>query len=89
MRVIDLVREFCMKNGDKYSVYENYSGRGMFNEICPGIIVSAGNSYLKMIADLVKFFGEHEFDDAYMEFDGMSVDCLGLDTIVYFPNMRC
>ena len=30
MKVSDLIREFCEIHSDKYSVYENYSGRFMF-----------------------------------------------------------
>ena len=38
MKVSDLIREFCEIHSDKYSVYENYSGRFMFGAKCMGII---------------------------------------------------
>ncbi len=43
---------------------------------------------MKNTADVPKHLGENDFDDAGLEFEGMSVDALGLDTIVYFPYMR-
>lgn len=46
MKVSDLIREFCEIHSDKYSVYENYSGRFMFGAKCMGIIVRQGNSFI-------------------------------------------
>lgn len=88
MKAADLVREFCEKNEDKYYVYENYSGRGMFGRRCVGVVVRNGNSYMQMMMKLTKFLGDNDFDDFNLEFEGMSVDELGLDTIVYFPYMK-
>ncbi len=88
MKAADLVREFCEQNEEKYYIYENYSGRGMFGRRCTGVVVRNGNSYMKMMMELTKYLGDKDFDDVDLEFEGMSVDELGLDSIVYFPNMR-
>ncbi len=88
MKAVDLVREFCECNADKYYIYERYSGRGMFGRNCVGIVVKHGNSYIEMMAALTRYFDEHDFDDALLEFEGASADALGLDTIVYFPCME-
>lgn len=88
MSLINLIKDYCNKNGDKYSFYENYSGRFMYGETCPGIVVKKGNSYMSMIMDLHSFLRDVGFDDIYCEFEGVSVDELGQDYIVYFPFCR-
>ncbi len=88
MKAADLVREFCEQNEDNYYVYENYSGRGMLGKKCLGIVVRNGNSYMKMMMELTKYLDENEFDDSALEFEGVAVDDLGLDAIVYFPRME-
>lgn len=35
-----------------------------------------------------KFLDDHDFDDADFELENPAIDDLGLDTIVYFPNMK-
>ena len=59
MKVSDLIREFCEIHSDKYSVYENYSGRFMFGAKCMGIIVRQGNSFMAMIAELTSYLDEY------------------------------
>ena len=59
MKVSDLIREFCEIHPDKYSVYENYSGRFMFGAKCMGIIVRQGNSFMAMIAELTSYLDEY------------------------------
>ncbi len=88
MKVADLVEEFCECNADKYYIYENYSGRGMFGRRCVGIVVRNGSFYMKMLMKLTKYFEAKGFDDVNFELEGMAVDELGLETIVYFPNME-
>lgn len=87
MKAVDLVREFCEQNDEKYYVYENYSGRGMFCRQCTGIVVKHGYSYMKMMMELTQFLCDNDFDDLALEFEGIACDDLGLDTIVYFPYM--
>lgn len=86
--LVDLIKNFCESNDEKYSYYENYSGRGMFGRKCSGIVVKQGYSYMQMIIELTKFLDDHDFDDADFELENPAIDDLGLDTIVYFPNMK-
>ncbi len=88
MKAVDLVRDFCENNADKYYIYENYSGRGMFGRQCTGVVVKQGNSYMQMLMELTQFLNDNDFDDMALEFEGVSMDELGLDTIVYFPYMK-
>ena len=84
----DLIRSFCNESkDDAYEVYENYSGRGMFGRRTIGIVVKEGNSYLDMLTRLTRFLEEAEFDDP-LSLEGIAVDELGLDVIVYFPAIR-
>ena len=80
------IRNFCEENSEKYTIYEGYSGRGMFGCKCLGIIVKNGNSYMEMIVSLTQYLIEDN-DDACVALKGVSIDSLGLDTIVYFPRL--
>lgn len=84
----DLIKNFCESNDEKYSYYENYSGRGMFGRKCPAIVVKQGSSYMNMIMEFTQFLDSKNFDDSNLECEGIATDDLGLDTIVYFPNAR-
>ena len=69
----------------EYSIYENYSGRFMFGEKCLGIVVRQGNSYMEMLMKLTQYLDDNSIEDAGLQMEGVSVDELGLDTVVYFP----
>jgi hypothetical protein len=84
MNFKDLIINFCDDSDGKYEVYQNYSGRFMYGRRCIGIIVNRDYSYMEMIVHLTRFLEEHDFDD-YDLIDGVAIDSLGLDTIVYFP----
>ena len=87
MKIADLIREFCEET-DGCEVYENYSGRGMFGSTCMGIVVEKDFSYMKMIVKLTRFLDRNDFDNPESELEGMMMDSLGLDTIMYFPNIQ-
>ena len=88
MGAVDLVREFCEKNADKYYICENYPEMKMSGRRCVGIAVRDGDSYMEMLMGLTRFLDENGFGDPDFEFEGMAVDELGQDTIVYFPAMK-
>ncbi len=84
----DLIRGFCAQSENKYEVYENYSGRAMFGRKTIGIIVKEGHSYLEMMMELTRYLEAKGFDDPLLELEGVAIDELGLDVIVYFPAIR-
>lgn len=88
LTVANAIRQFVEKAGDEYSIYEDYSGRGMFGQKCLGIVVYQGYSYMEMLMKLTQYLDEQDFDDADLELEGISIDSLGMDTIVYFPRIR-
>lgn len=88
LTVANAIRQFVAQAGDEYSIYEDYSGRGMFGQKCLGIVVYQGYSYMEMLMKLTQYLDEHDFDDADLELEGISIDSLGMDTIVYFPRIR-
>lgn len=88
MNASDLIREFCETNADKYSVYENYFGHFRFGAKCMGIVVRQGNSYMEMIMHLTKFLDGKDYIDEELLFEGVSIDELGMDSIVYFPKIQ-
>lgn len=83
----DDVRAFVAEH-EEYEIYENYSGRGMFGRTCLGVTVRNGYSYMEMLIKLTRYLDKNNLEDKDSELEGVSVDDLGLDTIVYFPNMR-
>lgn len=85
MSTAELLRNFCEESDDKYSIYENYSGRGMFGKKCIGIVVSNGHSYMNMMMELTRYLDNYADEIDLDTLEGMSVDSLGMDTIVYFP----
>lgn len=91
----NLVRGFCRENN--YKMYEKYSGRYMFGRMTIGIIVSENQNYFEMLAQLTSFLEEklkeNEIDEQLLgqlleELEGVAIDELGLDVIVYFPAIQ-
>lgn len=86
--IADAVRQFVEQSGDKYSIYESYSGRGMFGKTCLGVVVRNGYSYMDFLIKLTTYLNDNDFEDVDFSLEGVGVDELGLDSIVYFPNME-
>lgn len=87
-KIIDSIKNFVAENNSDYRIYENYSGRCMFGETCFGVVVKESCSYMDFLIKLTQYFKESDIDDADFELEGVSVDSLGKDTIVYFPNIK-
>lgn len=83
-----LIRGFCNEPENDYKVYENYSGRMMFGRTTIGIIVRQDPNYFEMMMKLTRYLESKDFDDPLLELEGVSIDDLGLDVIVYFPAIR-
>lgn len=88
MQIVELIKSFCNENSDKYRVYENYSGKYMFGKTCLGVVIKKDYSYMDFLAKLTAYLQEHDYDDADFYLEGIAVDELGLDTIVYFPRIE-
>lgn len=86
MSVEESIRNFVEDN-PQYSIYENYSGRGMFGRKCLGVVVKQGYSFMDFIIKLTKYLDDNGFEDVDFSLEGVSYDALGLDTIVYFSNI--
>jgi hypothetical protein len=86
MSVEESIRNFVEDN-PQYSIYENYSGRGMFGRKCLGVVVKQGYSFMDFIIKLTKYLDDNGIEDVDFSLEGVSYDALGLDTIVYFPNI--
>lgn len=82
------IRRFCLASENNYEVYELYAGRAMFGRKTIGIVVKEGHSYLEMMMELTRYLEAEGFDDPLMELEGVSVDSLGLGSIVYFPAVQ-
>lgn len=86
MTVREAIESFVSEN-EQYSLYENYSGRGMFGRTCLGVIVQRNDSFIDFIIKLTKYLDDNGIEDVDFSLEGVSYDALGLDTIVYFSNI--
>jgi hypothetical protein len=86
MTVKEAIMEF-VEGQDEYKLYENYSGRFMYGAKCLGVIVSGNCSYMEFLLHLTRYMRDNDVDDDTLELEGVSVDSLGLDSIVYFPRI--
>lgn len=86
MTVEEAIKNFVNEN-NQYELYENYSGRGMFGRSCLGVVVKQGYSFMEFIINLTRYMDDNDVDDVDFKLEGVTYDNLGLDTIVYFPNI--
>lgn len=86
MTVEEAIRNYVSEH-EKYEIYENYSGRGMFGRKCLGVVVKQGYSFMDFIIKLTKYMDDNNVDDVDFKLEGTTYDNLGLDTVVYFPNI--
>lgn len=86
--VADAIRAFCEENSNAYSIYEGYSGRNMFGRKCLGAVIREGYSYMDFLVNLTQYLDTYGIDDVDLELEGVCVDELGMDTIVYFPKIE-
>lgn len=59
----------------------------MFGRNCLGVVVSQQDSFMDFIIKLTKYLDDNGIEDVDFSLEGVSYDALGLDTIVYFPNI--
>ena len=86
MKIAEGIRQFVSDN-TQYSLYEGYSGRGMFGKKCLGVVVRSGDSFIAFLIALTKYLDEQGIEDMDCELESASYDDLGKDTIVYFPRI--
>ncbi len=90
----DLIREFCNEPENNYEVYENYTKHKTtdFGEEMTittiGILVKEGCNFFDMLDQLARYMEAKGFDDHLLEIEGMDVDYVGSDAIVYFPRIQ-
>lgn len=87
MSIADCIKEFVAEN-EQYSSYEGYSGRFMFGRTCLGVVIKEGDSYMEFLMSLTRYLFQQGMEDKALDLDGVSVDSLGLDTVIYFPSIR-
>ena len=87
MKIAEGIRNYVAEN-TQYSLYEGYSGRGMFGKKCLGVVVRSGDSFMAFLIALTKYLDEQGIEDTALTLEGVSYDELGLDTVIYFPNIK-
>ncbi len=86
MSIEDGIRNFVEKN-PKYNIYENYSGRGMFDRTCLGVVVSQQDSFMDFIIKLTKYLDDNGIEDVDFSLEGI-LRCLGLRHDCVFSKYR-
>lgn len=86
MTVEEAIRNYVDEN-EGYEIYENYSGRCMFGRTCLGVVVHQNDSFMDFLMKLTKYMDDNEVEDTDFSLEGVAYDNLGLDTVVYFPNI--
>ena len=85
-----LIEDFCEEEGDDFSFYPDYSGRGMFGRHCIGISTkeSPARTMAKLILYSISFFDEvEELETFVCRLEDVETDSLGLGSIIYWPSL--
>lgn len=65
----------------------SYSGRGMYGRSCVGVTVDRGTSAFNLAAEIIASSADPvEMADSLCKLN-VSQDSMGLDSIIYFPNV--
>ena len=85
MTIIDALQDFCDDFG--YDLRTDYVGRGMMGRSCIGIV---GKGKIDDIVQLCDYLRDLDWIDSAYEALGevIKTDTMGLDKIIYFPNIR-
>ncbi|NLL80600.1 MAG: hypothetical protein GX234_12610 [Clostridiales bacterium] len=87
MEMVEGIKNF-VANNPQYRLYENYSGRVMFGKTCLGVVVRSGDSFMDFLMKLTRYLDEQGIEDTALTLEGVSYDELGLDIVIYFPNIK-
>lgn len=83
------IRGFCAQSEGKYAVYEEYSGRYMYGQKTIGIVVKGDQNYFFTLHELTLYLDSQGIEESIMmQLEGVSIDELGLDYIIYFPAIK-
>lgn len=87
--IAEAIVEAMEEQGHEASVREGYSGRGMFGKETTGIVADSVGTVMRAIlsdvleeSSIIRQVAE-ENDISPLDIDGISIDSMGLDTIIY------
>tara|TARA_Y100001973_G_scaffold106687_1_gene186522 strand:- start:3691 stop:4002 length:312 start_codon:yes stop_codon:yes gene_type:complete len=70
-------------------LYANYSGRYMYGKTCIGIVGDDVHSDLiQFISSIVSLVDKEELEEILEYFSDCKMDNMGLNSILYFPNVQ-
>lgn len=81
--IAELLDSFCQEH--EYEFRPAYSGRGMYDATCPGIV--ADKNGFDLALELAEYALEQEAElyDVTFQLRGSRTDNMGLSSITYFP----
>lgn len=72
---------------DEDAIRTGYSGRGMYGEMCFGVVVPGFNQAARFLVELATLMVDHDEPGTAGELaDAMRSDNMGMDMIFYFPG---
>ena len=87
-RVKEMIIQFCKENNDRYKVFENKQ-EDISDKSSFGIVVKAEFSYMEMLSELTVYLNNMELSGEELEFaEGIQIELLQMDTVVYFPRVN-
>lgn len=87
----EILKNICDADPDSYSLYKDYSGRGMYGKKCVGVTCgSAMKLAAAVMEECAGLVGDEDFDMSEIadDFRRASTDSMGRDMIVYFPGVE-
>lgn len=85
-----IIEKYC--DQELIQFYPDYSGRNMYGRECVGYVTERG--VVREILSLIQYISSNSEDEEYClsdyieELKGCKVDDMGMDTILYFPNIK-
>lgn len=79
---VDIIRNYCEENDLEFR--DDYSGRGMYGKRCVGFV---GYDYLDDLIEICDRIRDEGIASASEVLGIPRVDNMGMQTIVYFPNL--
>ena len=67
--------------------YSNYGGRGMYGQLCAGIVIESDGDLLGLGAAIAELVEDSDLKATLL--NGSRLDSMGLGTIVYWPTVSC
>ena len=81
-KVIEIMQDFCEQYN--HELRDDYSGRRMYGDTCVGIVCDYP---LEVLVELCQYLADNDIDDFHEYLSGVRQDSMGMENIIYFPEL--